>query len=177
MKYIAWRFFNDRRPAYVAEINTSGKGDRYGYVSREEQAIPISEAEWKRFSRYMYDVGSVGFCSPFPDRKPNPAKKKPVARAGVPKSKYVKRPSQATGAAPSKRLKARRAANVVGSGRFPNPAPKKDAQPYKVQILSTASKTQSWKTVARFAGVTEAKDYANAYPRAYKVAAVRVYVD
>jgi len=52
-------------------------------------------------------------------RNHNPAKKPAAKRA------YVNRPSQATKKPPTQRLKTRRAANVRGSGMFPNPAPKK----------------------------------------------------
>jgi hypothetical protein len=54
--------------------------------------------------------------------KTNPAAKKRAA----PKTKAVSRPSQATGAAPSKRLKSRRKANTV-PGMFPNPKARKYA--------------------------------------------------
>lgn len=56
-------------------------------------------------------------------RKMNPARKT-SARKPAAKRAYVNRPSQATKKPPTKRLKARRAANVRGSGMFPNPKPR-----------------------------------------------------
>lgn len=59
-------------------------------------------------------------------RRKNPAAKKVIRRAGVSKTAYVKRPSQATRAAPTKRLVARRRKVTSGrapAGYFPNPHP------------------------------------------------------
>jgi len=52
--------------------------------------------------------------------------------------KRVSRPSQVTGKAPSKRLKARRAKDVI-PGYFPNPV--KNERPYKVQFSMDLKKT------------------------------------
>lgn len=70
-------------------------------------------------------------------RKHNPARKPAAKRAPAKKSAYVNRPSQATKKAPSKRLKARRAANVRGSGMFPNPASKVSHTLYAVEARSS----------------------------------------
>lgn len=48
----------------------------------------------------------------------------PIKRTGISKTRYVKRPSQASGKTPTKRLQKRRAASPR-KGMFPNPAPKK----------------------------------------------------
>lgn len=161
-KYIAWRYFNDKRPSYVSDINTSGKGDRYGYVTDVSKALPISETEWKRFSRYMVDVGSVGFCSPAP-RVANPIK-----RTGISKTRYVKRPSQASGKAPSKRLQARRKASPR-TGMFPNPA-KRDAFLYVVHQADPLGNPRY--DIAKFREKKTAVEYAKAYAKQYGVPVV-----
>lgn len=160
-KYIAWRYFNDRRPAYVGEINNTGKGDRYGYVSDENKALPISSAEWKRFAKYMRDVGSVGFSAPFVDaaRKSNPVRK-PAAKKPAAKRAYVNRPSQATKKPPTRRLKARRAANVRGSGMFPNPMPHRVYRVYNVNADGTRGAM-----IAGFPSKSAAKEYAHAWSK------------
>lgn len=53
-------------------------------------------------------------------RNHNPVRK-PAAKKPAAKRAYVNRPSQATKKPPTQRLKTRRAANVRGSGMFPNP--------------------------------------------------------
>jgi hypothetical protein len=93
------------------------------------------------------------------DRKPNPTK-----RTGISKSTYIKRPSQATQSAPSKRLVKRRKANVVGSGRFPNPS-KRDSFLYVVHVADIQGNPVY--DVAKFREKKLAVEYAKAYAHAH----------
>jgi hypothetical protein len=114
------------------------------------------------------------------ERKTNPAK-----RTGISKIAYVKRPSQVTQSAPSKRLVKRRKANVVGSGRFPNPAPKKglvravsqsawgpgkrgeyDVYAAGAGVNSNAAEQKLGALLARFPSKAAALEYAQAWATA-----------
>jgi len=101
------------------------------------------------------------------ERKPNPTK-----RTGISKTAYVKRPSQATQSAPSKRLVKRRKANVVGSGRFPNPSKPKwafDAGDADKNIYSVHAKHgKSYSKIAEFKDYKKAVEYAEAYANAHE---------
>lgn len=73
-----------------------------------------------------YGPDFTAACNELNSRPVAARKTNPVKRVGVSKSRYVSRPSQASGhAAPSKRLKARRKKAVAGpAGYFPNPSGK-----------------------------------------------------
>lgn len=118
--------------------------------------------------------------------KKKPAAKKRVARkVAVPAKKSIKRKSQITGKAPTKRLVSRRAVQAKKpiKGYFPNPAPS-DGYKFKVQIATNYAGTK-WKTVATFADLPRASEYANALMaqrlKAAKntalVSPIRVWVD
>jgi len=103
------------------------------------------------------------------DRKTNPARKS-AARKPAAKRAYVNRPSQATKKPPTKRLKARRAANVRGSGMFPNPKPRWafDVQDADKGIYSVHSRTgKGYVKVAEFRDYNHAVEYAEAYANAH----------
>lgn len=117
-------------------------------------------------------------------RKANPAKKrvaakKTVARVGVTAKRYVKRPSQITRAAPTKRLVKRRTKVVAKpkKGYFPNPyypatkkTPDSSKFPFQVQCgNSIASNSGVWKILACFATKEGAYAYARAYHKAHNV--------
>lgn len=96
----------------------------------------------------------------------------PTKRTGITKTAYVKRPSQATQSAPSKRLVKRRKANVVGSGRFPNPSKPKwafDAGDADKNIYSVHAKHgKSYSKIAEFKDYKKAVEYAEAYANAHE---------
>lgn len=91
-------------------------------------------------------------------RNPQP-RKKPAKRA----KSYITRPSQATRAAPSKRLKARRAKVASGAapkGYFPNPRRKRAAE---WCVYGTRNGAPAGSCIARFgSSKTRAAEYARA---------------
>lgn len=60
--HTAWTFFASKI-AYVAEVNTSGKGDRYSYTDKEEKAAKLTEEECREFCEYSKECQRAGFWS------------------------------------------------------------------------------------------------------------------
>ncbi len=114
-------------------------------------------------------------------RKKNPAKKTTIPRAGVSKTAYVARDSQATRKAPSPRLKARRKLAVKPgkpSGYFPNPVAGRVTKsklpanfPYVVQFKNPLG---NWHSLSAFKDKSAAFQYAKAYAVAYPTLTIRV---
>lgn len=59
--HIAWRFVSNSQALYVEEINATGKGDKYSYTQNVDRALKMSEAQCKRFARYMRECDSVAY--------------------------------------------------------------------------------------------------------------------
>lgn len=58
-QHTAWRFLGNQ-VAYVQE-NDCKQGDKYSYTSDVDKALEMTEAQCRKFCRYMYDCASVGF--------------------------------------------------------------------------------------------------------------------
>lgn len=98
-------------------------------------------------------------------------KHNPIKRTGISKTRYVKRPSQATGKTPTKRLQKRRAASPR-QGMFPNPATRwaydvRDAD--LGQYTVHARRGKSYASIAVFKDYRKAVEYAQAYSNAHNV--------
>lgn len=61
--HTAWRHNLDGSVRYVAEVNYSGKGDRYSYTDKENQAAKLTEDQCRKFCSYMKQCDTVGFWS------------------------------------------------------------------------------------------------------------------
>lgn len=61
----AWRFMNDKTVWYVESFDYSPnrKGDPYSYTSNADKALALTDAQCRKFCRYMADCGTVGFWS------------------------------------------------------------------------------------------------------------------
>lgn len=92
-------------------------------------------------------------------RNHNPVRK-PAAKKPAAKRAYVNRPSQVTKKPPTQRLKTRRAANVRGSGMFPNPMPHRVYRVYNVNADGTRGAM-----IAGFPSKSAAKEYAHAWSK------------
>lgn len=81
-------------------------------------------------------------------------------------------PSIATGKPPSERLKKRRRTTdrIAPAGFYANPSGYVDHSAFRVQVKESGA----WRTIAGFARIGEAKEYAKAYHAAHSSKAVRV---
>lgn len=61
--HTAWTFFAGDKIAYVAEVNRSGRGDRYSYTDKEEKAAKLTEEECRAFCEYAKECQRAGFWS------------------------------------------------------------------------------------------------------------------
>lgn len=61
-KHIAWRSIGNGI-GYVQEINNTGKGDKYSYTGKVDQALNMSETQCKQFCNYLRQCSTVGFWS------------------------------------------------------------------------------------------------------------------
>lgn len=123
-------------------------------------------------------------------RKENPMKRKPtpaqiaarerfaeMARSGAFKKKAAK--ARKAKANPVKKTVSQKVSQLTREGRRSNPRASNPVKPkapkYTVQTLTSGK--ANWKRVAMFDSLEQAKAYAQAVPRAYKVVAVRVIDD
>jgi hypothetical protein len=58
--YKTWRFFGNSI-AYVETVEINGKGDRYSYTDKVDNAIKLSESQAKAFCSYMKHCNAIGF--------------------------------------------------------------------------------------------------------------------
>lgn len=126
--------------------------------------VNINEKSLSKAKSFLKDYLNNPISAP----KQNPDKTKPSA--------YVKRASQTTGLAPSKRLMTRRKKALTGlAGYFPNPytmskSKKKANFPYCVETKNT----ENWNTKACFKTLAPAKEYGIALSKQYPKLAIRV---
>jgi hypothetical protein len=58
--YKAWRSLGNS-VAYVETVEINGKGDRYSYTDKVDNAIKLSESQAKAFCSYMKQCDTIGF--------------------------------------------------------------------------------------------------------------------
>lgn len=71
-QFIAWTHFRDGAPAYATDKpGCDGRkksaitpNSDWGYGSKADKALPMSEYECKQFCKYQVEVGRQGFFSP-----------------------------------------------------------------------------------------------------------------
>lgn len=58
----AWRSIGNSI-GYVESINNTGKGDRYSYTGKVDNALLMSDKQCRSFCAYMRQCATVGFWS------------------------------------------------------------------------------------------------------------------
>lgn len=135
-----------------------------------------SAAQLRARALFVKRVKSGEFARKTARKNPAAKKRAPTKRKGPAK---INSTSQATGRAPTKRLKARRASNTK-AGYFPNPRhlPSRTRNnpgvglKFKVQHASNAA--GPWATIASFARKEPATEYAKALSKTRRYKALRI---
>jgi hypothetical protein len=71
-KVIAYTFNSRHEALYAADLpgcdkdvkNPATPNSDWGYSPKEEQALQLTPAQWKRFAAYQRDIGRAAFCFP-----------------------------------------------------------------------------------------------------------------
>lgn len=64
-KHNAWRFIGNNPILYVESFDWSPtrKGDPYSYTSEHSKALQMTEAQCRKFCKYMQECATVGYWS------------------------------------------------------------------------------------------------------------------
>ena len=175
----SYQLITDHLPGGRSMILIDPVHDSRGrFVAYSVKDFGVTKPYWSVHKNFRSIVNAKKFANALlaaaPLKNPAPIKRKTRATTMAKAKAYVRRPSQASGKAPTKRLAVRRTKNLrVSVGVFPNPRKTALKKTYKVQF-SDGADPYVWQTKGLFYDAATAKQYALALAKTNAKFAVRV---